>query len=365
MDGTPLASDRFAVRTELSSNSVVAGRFRLERSLGDGGMGTVWEATRLHTGERVALKFIKDAWADVPEMQQRVLREAQAAMAINHPNVIRVHELVHTQGGSPALVMDLLRGESLAALLEREQTLAVDELADIFLQVIGAIRAAHARGVIHRDLKPANVFLQQVGGHRVVRVLDFGVAKLATTGPDVLTELTKSGTTIGTVQYMAPEQLFGEELGPAADHWAIGVMMYECLVGRRPVEGGNLGQIVRALTHGRIVPVAQVRPHLPRPIAYVIDRMLVLDPRKRLADLAELSAALRPHALIIEERPSHAPTMLIPIPPIRRPFPWRRLRRRLRRSVKHASTLSLVLALIMASAVFVAGVFAGGAVGGP
>src|SRR5437868_3352512 len=140
MYGTPLASESVAVRTELSANCVVAGRFRLERSLGDGGMGTVWEATRLLTGERVALKFIKDAWADVPEMQQRVGREAQAAMAINHPNVIRVHELVQTEGGSPALVMDLLRGESLAALLEREQTLDIAELADIFLQVIGAIR---------------------------------------------------------------------------------------------------------------------------------------------------------------------------------------------------------------------------------
>jgi serine/threonine protein kinase len=163
---------------------------------------------------------------------------------------------------------------------------------------------------------------------------------------------------------MAPEQLFGEELGPAVDHWAIGVMMYECLVGRRPIAGGNLGQIVRALTHGRIVPVAQVRPHLPRNIASVIDRLLVLDPRKRLSDLAELSAVLRPHALIIEERPSHAPTMLIPIPPMRRAWPWRRWRKRVRRSVRKASPLALVLAVLMASAVFAAGVFAGGAVGG-
>ncbi len=345
----------------LAPNQVVAGRFRLERPLDEGGMGTVWEATHLRTGEKVAVKFLKDAWSDDPDMRRRVFREARAASAITHRNVIRVHEIVTTESGAPALVMDLLHGESLAALVAREQTLGITELADIFLQVLAAIRAAHAAGVVHRDLKPGNVFLADVvGGPRTVRVLDFGIAKVQSKGAE-LTDLTRTGHTMGTVQYMAPEQIFGEgELDARADVWSLGVMMYECLTGKRPVEGTNAAQIARALTKGRITPVAQARPHLPDAIATVVDRMLVVDRRRRLRDLNEVAQALRPWAQVAQERASDAPTILLTRVSRKR----KSMRRLLHGYLARASPLALVLAVLMASAVFAAGVLAGGAVAG-
>jgi serine/threonine protein kinase len=346
----------------LAPNLVVASRFRLERPLDEGGMGAVWEATHLRTGERVAVKFLKDAWADDPDMRRRVFREARAASAITHPNVIRVHEIVTTEAGAPALVMDLLRGESLASFLAREQTLGLAELADIFLQVVAAVRAAHEAGVVHRDLKPANVFLADVvGGPRTVRVLDFGIAKVSTKGKDGSTELTRTGHTVGTVQYMAPEQIYGEgELDARADVWSLGVMMYECLAGRRPIEGTNAAQIARALTKGRVTPIAQLRPHLPDALASVIDRMLVVDRKRRLRDLAEVVQALRPWTQTGQDRPANEPTILLTRVSHRR----KNMRRLLQGYLAGASPLALLLAVLMASAVFAAGVLAGGVVGG-
>jgi len=365
MYGTRLAiidGEMTAASSVLMPNHVVASRFRLERPLDEGGMGAVWEATHLRTGERVAVKFLKDAWADDPEMRRRVFREARAASSVVHPNVIRVHEIVTTEAGAPALVMDLLRGESLASFIAREQTLGLSELADIFLQVVAAVRAAHAAGVVHRDLKPANVFLADVVGRpRAVRVLDFGVAKVSNEGKAGSTALTRTGHTVGTVQYMAPEQIYGEgDLDARVDVWSLGVMMYECLVGKRPIEGDNAAQIARALTKRKIVPIAQLRPHLPDALASVIDRMLIVDRKRRLRDLSEVANALKPWSLIGQERVSDAPTILLTRVSRKR----KSVRRLLQGYLAGASPLALLLAVLMASAVFAAGVLAGGAVAG-
>ncbi|HEU4533914.1 MAG TPA: serine/threonine-protein kinase, partial [Polyangiaceae bacterium] len=216
---------------------VVGGRYRLERLLGSGGMGAVWAATHLVTRRAVALKMLRALDGARPEERRRLLREAQAASAVEHPNVVRVLDAFEADG-APALVMDLLTGESLAQRLAREGRLSLGEAAVVLRPVVAAVAAAHRAGVVHRDLKPANVFLAAgSGGGPDVRVLDFGVAKLLERpGGDAHSgSLTRTGEVVGTPFYMSPEQFYGEpDVDPRADVWALGVVLYECLAGRRP-----------------------------------------------------------------------------------------------------------------------------------
>ncbi|MBK7397009.1 MAG: serine/threonine protein kinase [Myxococcales bacterium] len=190
-------------------DEIIAERYRLERVLGQGGMGVVWAARDLRSEERVALKFLKAGEGGEAGIR-RFVREARAAMALSHPNIVHVHTLTADRHGSPVMVMDLLEGESLATRLRRVRRLEVSTLAGILVQIVSAVGAAHAAGIVHRDLKPDNVFL--VGEPPSVRVLDFGIAKLTAREGDAAasTALTNTGAMLGTPFYMAPEQVFGE-----------------------------------------------------------------------------------------------------------------------------------------------------------
>ena len=268
--------------------TIIAGRYQLERLLGEGGVGSVWAAKHLATRKPVALKFLKRS-AD-ERHQRRLLREARAAGAVRHPNVLAIHDVLELEEGSPVLVMDLLEGESLRQRLVRSARLSLSETAAILLPVASAIGAAHAAGIIHRDLKPENIFLCRTRG---VQVLDFGIAKLTAREGDAATTsgLTHTGEILGTPYYMSPEQIFGEQdIDARSDLWALGVILYECLSGQRPFQGANVGQVLKAITTGSTPSLAA--PGLPREIVALVDRLLARERARRPSDVRSVGGVL-------------------------------------------------------------------------
>ncbi len=279
----------------LERGDVVGGAYRVEARIGGGGMGAVYRARRLTDDRAVALKVVRER---APELVARLEREARITGSIDHPNMIRVHDVLRDEDGSPIVVMELLHGETLGQRLARERILPVGELARIAIGIIGALEAAHARSVVHRDLKPDNVFLTSVDGEPFVKVLDFGIAK-AVEGTGVIDGLatleTRTGQILGTPQYMAPEQIFGEkDVDHRADIWALGVVLYEALAGKRPFDGDNVGQVFKAIALDPPVPLAKRRGDLPPALLAIVGQMLTHARDERSARLAEVRAALLP-----------------------------------------------------------------------
>ncbi len=256
---------------ELAAGMTIHGRYRLERRLGEGGLGVVWAALDQVQDRGVALKFLKSLG---DEEVRRFEREARVTAALCHAHIVKVSDVFTLASGTPVMVMDLLEGESLAARLRRGR-LDVPEAARIFLPVVEAIEAAHAALIVHRDLKPDNVFLSSEG----VRVLDFGIAKLTETSEGVAmdAQITRSGHVLGTPHYMSPEQMYGDKtIDGRTDTWAIGVMLYEALAGRKPIEGNALGSVFRAIASGAFTPVEQHAP-VPVELAALVAAMMRID----------------------------------------------------------------------------------------
>src|SRR5688500_1886807 len=198
-------------------------------------MGVVWAARHLESGVLVALKFLRTGHggADDPDSLKRFLREARAAASVRHPHVVAIREVLELPDGRPVMVMELLAGETLRNRLSRAPRLSLEEVAAILLPVASAVGTAHAQGIVHRDLKPDNIFLSRdAGGAPLVKVLDFGIAKVTRASDDHASHghgLTGSGEVLGTPNYMAPEQVFGErDIDQRCDIWALGVILYEC-----------------------------------------------------------------------------------------------------------------------------------------
>ncbi len=276
----------------LRAGEIVGGRFKLERMIGKGGMGEVYAATNIKTGRRVALKMIRGA-ADA-EQTRRFLREAKAATAIEHPNVIEVLDVFEDEDHTPVMVMELLHGETLSALRKRKGALPLHETARLLLPVVAALRAAHEKGIVHRDLKPDNIFLSEPpgGGGCVPKVLDFGIAKVL--DPTSISSETQGGNTntgsiLGTPHYMSFEQAMSEKnIDHRADIWAIGVILFETLTGRRPLEFENLGEMYTAFLQGEVPSIRLTVPDLPEDVAGVIDRCLQKRRDARLDSLGPL-----------------------------------------------------------------------------
>jgi serine/threonine-protein kinase len=297
------------VEEAFAKGTLIAERYRLERRLGEGGMGLVWAAVDEQTHEPVAIKFLKGA---KHEDRKRFQREVRAASAIRHPNVVVVHDLLELPDGTLAMAMELLEGETLGEVLRRQHRIALPTLAAVMLPVLDALSRAHAEGVFHRDLKPENVFLvhQSKDGEDLVQVkiLDFGIAKLtAAEGLAARTEaLTGSGSMVGTPFYMSPEQVFSEkDLDGRSDIWSLGIMMYECLCGERPTEEENVGRVLKRILHAEFPPIASKCDGLPEDVAALVMNMLVADREKRTRALAEISSVLTRHA---------APSIRLPLP---------------------------------------------------
>jgi serine/threonine-protein kinase len=284
-----------APRDKLDQGTVVAGRYRLDRLLGGGGMGVVWQATHLVTRRQVALKFIVRHALHRAEFRRRFLREARAASAVRHPNVVEVLDVFELEDQSPVMVMELLSGETLRSVICREGKLSVESAAGILLPVSMAVGAAHAAGVIHRDLKPENIFLVDgLARPEAVKVLDFGVAKVDT--PDFPSEaesLTSTGSAPGTPCYMAPEQATGDkDVDARADIWALGVVLYECLAGARPLDASGVGEAVLKLMTEGIKPLDRVVSGLPADITALVASMLSQERAHRPQSLREVSDVL-------------------------------------------------------------------------
>jgi serine/threonine-protein kinase len=273
----------------LQSGAVIAGRYRLLARLGEGGMGDVWSATNTLTGRTLALKFVRAALAGKADVRKRFLREARTATLVEHPNVVRVHDVFDLEDGRPVMVMDLLKGESLLDLLAREDKIPLARAADILVQVISAVGTAHALGVVHRDLKPDNVFLT---GDKVT-VLDFGIAKLVTPLPGT-EAITQTGSLLGTPAYMSPEQATGERhIDGRTDVWAIGAMLYEMLSGTLPYPGENLGQLVKSMMTEEMVPLDAWVPDVPADVLALVGRMLAREVDRREPDLRDALSVLQ------------------------------------------------------------------------
>jgi eukaryotic-like serine/threonine-protein kinase len=264
----------------------VAG-YELVECIGRGGMGEVWSARKPLTGERVAIKLVRIS--STGELRRRLQREAETTAAVKHPGVVAIRDVAEASDGSPAIVMDLLEGETLADKLSREGRLDEHECARILLPIISAVGTAHSLGIIHRDLKPANVFLARVNGEEHVKVLDFGIAKVLGETQDH-SKLTATGALLGTPAYMSPEQLAGEGCDHRADIWAIALIAFEMLTSTLPTRANHLGQILKIIAASTGWEPRSLVPSIPDALNEGIAHMLAKDPDERPADLRQVFA---------------------------------------------------------------------------
>ncbi len=260
---------------------VLLEKLRVIKHLGGGGMGDVYEVEHVLTHHRRALKILRPELARQPRYVERLLREASIAGRLQTPFVVETLDAGRLDDGAPYVLMELLTGRSLHEVLEIDPRLAQTRVANILAQVAEGMAVAHAAGIVHRDLKPENVFL--VGDERDdrVKILDFGISKIAGGTTEPATRLTHEGSLIGTPFYMSPEQAAGRDVDARADVWAMGVIAYEALTGKVPFNGKTVGEVMMMIGAGMYPPVTTRRPDVDPEFAAVIDRALRPDPRDR------------------------------------------------------------------------------------
>ncbi len=274
---------------QLEAGRVIAGKYRIDGVLGRGGMGTVYSATHLVTDKPVALKLIG---ADAHERTRaRLLREAKAAGRVDHPNVVDVYDVGEDTDGSIFLVMERLQGMPLENAMA-PGPMAVGEAIGLLMPVIRGVAAAHAQGVVHRDLKPENIFLveHQDGSPRTIKVLDFGISKMA----GVQIQLTQTGMVLGTPHYMAPEQLKGDKaIDHRCDQYALACILYEMLEGKPPYDANTYPELAAMKLEHDPRPFKQP---VPKALQLRIFRAMDKRPSKRFADVRQFALELEPYA---------------------------------------------------------------------
>ena len=236
------------------TGQTLLGKYRVVELIGRGGMGTVWRATHALTGRKLAVKVLDERFLSNAGVVQRFGREARAASAVRHPGIVEVLDLDQTKNGVPFLVMELLEGDTLGQRIERRGKLGQAETLEIMTQLLEALDAAHAHGVVHRDLKPDNIVLvpRSKGTSEMVKILDFGISQK---DDERVQQLTIAGSVLGTPHYMAPEQALGEgEVDARADVYAAAVVMYECVVGDVPFDGPNYNRLIQIILNDVPVP---------------------------------------------------------------------------------------------------------------
>jgi eukaryotic-like serine/threonine-protein kinase len=279
-----------------SPGVVLAGKYRVERVLGAGGMGTVVEATHLVLGQRVALKLLNESVAASEEAVARFLLEAQIAAQLPADHIVRVTDVGRTETGVPYLVMELLSGNDLANEIERLGRLPIADAVDYVLQAAEGLAEAHAVGLVHRDVKPANLFLSRRRGREtVVKVLDFGLSKAPVGRAAAGVSLTAVGSTFGTPQYMSPEQLEStKHVDARCDQHALAMILFELLVGRPAFEANTVFDLVVVIATRKAPSARSFRPEIPPALDAAIGTALAKDREDRFPSLAELAAAIAP-----------------------------------------------------------------------
>jgi serine/threonine-protein kinase len=267
--------------------ALLAGRYRLGQRLGEGAAAEVYAAVDLRTGNAVAVKLI-NLPTDLPaaersEWLQRLQREADLARRLDHPDIVAVYE-AGLLAGQAWLAMERVRGVDLSRYTQRHLLLPETLVLRIGARVAAALAHAHGNGIVHRDLKPANVLVNLASGQ--VKLADFGVAR------DDEASATRTGMTLGTPSYMAPEQLAGAPASAASDAYALGVMLFELLSGRRPHQAASLGELLKATASQAPASLAALRPDLPSPVVAAVEQLMARDPAARPSDLAAWSAQI-------------------------------------------------------------------------
>ncbi len=267
---------------DTTPGSLFDGRYRIVGRLGQGGMARVLLAQDETLHRQVAIKVLSDRHSDDPHFIERFQREARAAARLNHPNIVQVYDQVQTPGGA-YIVQEYVEGETLKELIRRESPLDARRAITIALQILAALRVAHQQGVIHRDIKPQNILVQPDGK---VKVADFGIASAGET------EMTEAGSIVGTAQYLAPEQARGLQVGPPADLYAVGIVLYEMLSGRVPFEGDAAVTVAMRHVQEAPEPLTDRNPLVPGPLESVVMRALSKDPATRYQNADEMGVEL-------------------------------------------------------------------------
>ncbi|MBL8601774.1 MAG: serine/threonine protein kinase [Myxococcales bacterium] len=277
----------------MQAGSTLGNKYRLVERLGEGGMGSVWVAENLAIkGAEVAIKVLHGNFMGDADAVRRFRQEAEAAVKIGHPNIVNVIDFGFDDDKTPYLVMERLKGESLAARLEREGALAPREAVEVMLPVLKALEAAHEHDILHRDLKPENIFLARMGEHTHPKVLDFGVSKFL--GDDAeRVKMTRTGALIGTPAYMSPEQSLGDStVDLRSDVWALGVILYELISGALPYEGANYNAMLVRIATGEAVPLESITEGVDPKLVAVIARAMARSRRERFASVRAFRQAL-------------------------------------------------------------------------
>jgi len=285
MDPTPGRESASDALTSLEAGTVVAGRYRIERLLGTGGMGAVYRAEHVHMRKTVALKVLHREFVGVNEVVARFEREAIAAARIEHPNVVAASDFGKLDDGSFYLVLEYVDGKSLRELLA-EGPLPTSRIVEIARQTALALNAAHAAEIVHRDLKPDNLMLvPEPDGSSRVKVLDFGIARVSVPNTPDATHLTRVGVVMGTVAYMSPEQATGQAVDGRTDLYSLGVMMYEMIAGRQPFEADLPSQV---LARQLVEPPPPLPPDAPPGLVALVLHLLAKAPADRPASAREV-----------------------------------------------------------------------------
>jgi serine/threonine-protein kinase len=272
--------------------TTVAGKYRIDRLLGRGGMGAVFQATNTVINKRVALKFLSDDAAEDGQSAQRFQREAEAASLVESEHIVQIFDFGSTEEGLPFLVMELLHGQDLRQKLKQVERLDVATAAGITRQLLRALVRAHAAGIVHRDLKPDNVFLcERDGGEPQVKIVDFGISKLSR--KTTVDTLTRRGTILGTAFYMSPEQAQGlEEVDARADLYSVGALLYEMLAGKPPHTAATYEAVLVAICTRDADDVRTYAGSVPEAVARVLKKALMRDRALRYQDAGEMLTSL-------------------------------------------------------------------------
>ncbi|HKP55338.1 MAG TPA: serine/threonine-protein kinase, partial [Polyangiales bacterium] len=294
----------------------IAGKYRIERELGRGGMGIVFEASHVVTGKRFAVKWLLPALAQSSNALERFIREARVAGRVTHPNLVEIYDIGEAYGSS-YMVMELLEGESLSDRLLRVGRLSVEEACAILLPCMRGLARAHTAGVIHRDLKPANIFLCKATADRdeLPKLVDFGIAKVFAAAGELAPAATQEGALIGTPDYMAPEQVRGAAIDARTDVYALGIVLYEVFAGRRPFRAKTVADMVLQLLAESPQPLAELAPDVPAQLVAAVERAMSRDPAARFQTIEELARALEPFARGLRFDSRGATPAPVPAPP--------------------------------------------------
>jgi serine/threonine-protein kinase len=275
---------------------VLAGKYRVESMIGQGGMGYVFTAQHLELRHHVALKVLRQSALDSPEAVERFLREARAAARLQSEHVAKVSDVGRLDSGAPFMVMELLEGEDLSRVLEERAPLLIEEAVDYIVQACEALADAHRHGIVHRDLKPANIFVtSKLDGTPFVKVLDFGISK--TKLGDAITDITSTDAIMGSPKYMSPEQMQdSRNVDPRSDVWSLGAILYESLTGHTAFDAPTIATLCVKILKDEVPSPRSHRPDLPPELEVVVLRCLEKDPQKRTPSVADLASELEPFA---------------------------------------------------------------------